>query len=137
MRSNDWINKQKQKIKQLTVLLFFYGREHKIYARYKNLKSAYFPWSPHFLFIGTFYSLFHILCTNKIKGFPPVGNFANLLNIPRFGYYRYEIIFPPSAEQIIICESYIVFCSRIILLKKYNKLFVACHIVGGKWRHQF
>lgn len=90
----------------------------------------------HIFFLLANFSLFHILCTNKIKGFP-VGNFANLLNIPRFGYYRYEIIFPPSSEQIIICESYIVFCSRIILLKKYNKLFVACHIVGGKWRHQF
>lgn len=101
--SNDWINKQKQKFKQLTVLLFLYGREHKIYARYKNLKSAYFTLSPHFhLLIGTFYSLFHILYTNTIEDFP-IWNFANVLNC----YYRYEIIFPPSSVEKIICESYV------------------------------
>lgn len=96
-------NKQKQKFKQLTVLLFLYGREHKIYARYKNLKSAYFTLSAHFhLLIGTFYSLFHILYTNKIEDFP-IWNFANVLNC----YYRYEIIFPPSSVEKIICESYV------------------------------
>lgn len=46
----------------------------------------------YFFFIGIFYFLFYILCMNKIKGFF-VGNFVNLLNIFRFGYYRYEIIF--------------------------------------------
>lgn len=71
---------------------FFYGREYKIYVWYKNLKSVYFLWSLYFFFIGIFYFLFYILCMNKIKGFF-VGNFVNLLNIFRFGYYRYEIIF--------------------------------------------